>query len=274
MATLHAVTPFGALLRSWRRERGLSQLDLALTADTTPRHVSFLETGRSRPSREMVLRLAEALDIGLRDRNHLLERAGLAAIYPREDLRGASLRPFEQAIGRLLDAHEPYPGLVIDGHWNVIAANHGATTLFGADLVATNLIRRLYGEPAVRELTVNFADVAWASLERLRHERRQAPLDDELRALVEFAEAAIADLPRPAEPPAELVICPDFRIGDLIVRTVSMIARFDTARELTLDELQIELTYPRDEAAERFFHQRRADAGSARRDRTSDHRVP
>jgi hypothetical protein len=81
------------------------------------------------------------------------------------------------------------------------------------------------------------------------------PLDDELRALVELAEAAVATIPRPAEPHAELVICPDFRIGDEIVRTVSMVARFDTARELTLDELQIELTYPRDEAAERFFRE-------------------
>jgi transcriptional regulator with XRE-family HTH domain len=93
MATVRPVqplSPFGALLRSWRRERGVSQLALALAADTTARHISFLETGRSRPSREMVLRLAEALDIGLRDRNRLLEGAGLPALYPREDLHARS----------------------------------------------------------------------------------------------------------------------------------------------------------------------------------------
>jgi transcriptional regulator with XRE-family HTH domain len=256
MATAPALSPFGALLRAWRRERGVSQLDLALAADTTTRHVSFLETGRSRPSREMVLRLADALDVGLRDRNRLLEGAGLAAVYPREELHGPTLRPFEQAIERLLHAHEPYPGLVVDGHWAVIAANRAAVTLFGPDLVGANMIRRFYGDPAIRASIVNVTDVAWAGLARLRSQLRQMPLDEELRALVELAEAAVADIPRPAEPPAELVICPDFRIRDEIVRTLSMVARFDTARELTLDELQVELTYPRDAAAERFFRDR------------------
>jgi transcriptional regulator with XRE-family HTH domain len=231
---MRSLSPFGALLRSWRRERGVSQLDLALAADTTTRHVSFLETGRSRPSREMVLRLAEALDIGLRDRNRLLEGAGLPALYAREDLHGPQLRPFEQAIERLLHAHEPYPGLVVDGHWNVVAANDAAVALFGPDLVGSNTVRRFYGDPAIRASIVNLTDVAWAGLARLRRQQRKTPLDDELRGLVQLAEAAVADIPRPAEPPAELVICPDFRIGEEIVRTVSMVARFDTARELTL----------------------------------------
>jgi hypothetical protein len=118
------------------------------------------------------------------------------------------------------------------------------------------MIRRFYGDPAVRESIVNVTDVAWAGLARLRRQLRQSPIDEELRALVELAEAALADIPRPPEPPDELVICPDVRIGDEVVRTVSMVARFDTARELTLDELQIELTYPRDAAAERFFRAR------------------
>jgi transcriptional regulator with XRE-family HTH domain len=253
---VQALSPFGALLRSWRRERGVSQLALALAADTTARHVSFLETGRSRPSSEMVLRLAEALDIGLRDRNRLLEGAGLPALYPGEDLQSPQLRPFQQAIERLLHAHEPYPGLVVDGHWNTVAANRAAVTLFGPDLVGANMVRRFYGDPAIRGSIVNLSDVAWAGLARLRRLVRHRPLDEELRALVELAEAALVDVPHPAEPPDELVICPDFRIGDEVVRTVSMVARFDTARELTLDELQIELTYPRDAAAERFFRDR------------------
>jgi transcriptional regulator with XRE-family HTH domain len=253
-----SLSPFGALLRSWRRERGVSQLDLALAAATTTRYVSFLETGRSRPSRDMVLRLAEALDVSLRDRNRLLEGAGLPALYPREDLHGPQLRPFEQAIDRLLLAHEPYPGLVVDGHWNVVAANQAAVALFGPDLVGANMVRRFYGDPASRSSIVNLTDVAWAGLARLRRQLRQAPLDEEVRALVELAEAAVADIPRAAEPISDLVICPDFRIGNEVVRTVSMVARFDTARELTLDELQIELTYPRDAAAERFFRDRAA----------------
>jgi MmyB-like transcription regulator ligand binding domain len=170
-----------------------------------------------------------------------------------EGLHGAQLRPFEQAIERLLRVHEPYPGLVVDGHWNMVAANQAAVTLFGPELVGANMIRRFYGDSAIRESIVNVTDVAWAGLARLRGQLRQTPLDEELRALVELAETAVADIPRPTEPPSELVICPDFRVGDEVVRTVSMVARFDTARELTLDELQIELTYPRDAAAERFF---------------------
>jgi hypothetical protein len=140
----------------------------------------------------------------------------------------------------------------------VVAANDAAVALFGPDLVGSNTVRRVYGDPAIRASIVNLTDVAWAGLARLRRQQRKTPLDDELRGLVQLAEAAVADMPRPAEPPAELVICPDFRIGEEIVRTVSMVARFDTARELTLDELQIELTYPRDAAAERFFRDRAA----------------
>jgi hypothetical protein len=118
------------------------------------------------------------------------------------------------------------------------------------------MIRRFYGDPAIRRSIVNLTDVAWAGLARLRRQQRQTPVDEELNALVQLAEAAVAEIPRPAEAPTELVICPDFRIGDEVVRTVSMVARFDNARELTLDELQIELTYPRDAAAERFFRDR------------------
>jgi hypothetical protein len=181
----------------------------------------------------MVLRLAEALDISLRERNRLLEGAGLPALYAQEDLHGAQLRPFEQAIERLLRAHEHYPGQVIDGHWNVAAANHAAVTLFAPDLVGANMIRRFYGAPAIRRSIVNLTEVAWAGHARLRRQQREMPLDEELRALVQLAEAAVADFPRPAEPPNELVICPDFRVGDEVVRTVSMVARFDSACELT-----------------------------------------
>jgi hypothetical protein len=110
----------------------------------------------------------------------------------------------------------------------------------------------------MREAIVNLPEVAWAGLARVRSRHRQAPLDTELRALVELAESAVARLPRPTEPGDELVVCRDSRIGDQIIRTFSMVARFDAAVEQTLDELQIELTYPRDATAERFFHERAA----------------
>ncbi len=111
-------SPFGVRLREWRRYRGISQLALAGKVGATPRHISFLETGRSRPSRQMVLRLGEALDASLRERNELLAAAGLPPAYPHPPVSGSRLGPYLAAVRQLLAAHEPYPGMVLDRHWN------------------------------------------------------------------------------------------------------------------------------------------------------------
>jgi transcriptional regulator with XRE-family HTH domain len=126
-ATAHGGTsraPIGELLRTWRRRRSLSQLELALEADVSSRHVSFLETGRARPSREMVLRLAERLDIPLRERNRLLLAAGYAPLYAERSLEEPEMTPVHQALDRFLRAHEPYPAIVIDRHHNLVSSNH------------------------------------------------------------------------------------------------------------------------------------------------------
>ena len=127
-----AVSPFGARLRQWRRRRGLSQLRLAAEVGSTPRHISFLETGRSRPSREMVARLGAVLGISLREQNELLHAAGLPAAYPQARLGDPDLAPFRAAIDRLLEAHRPYRALVVDGHWNVRAANRACDRCLAA----------------------------------------------------------------------------------------------------------------------------------------------
>src|SRR5262245_32682917 len=146
-------SPFGAYLRRWRRHRGLSQLALAAEIGSTPRHLSFLETGRSRPSHAMVVRLCDALRIPLRDRNQLLAAAGLAAAYPYGDLRDADLAPYRAIIDRMLGSHEPFPAMVVDAHWNVVAANRAAAAFFGggADLVGVNVVRRFLADEAARE---------------------------------------------------------------------------------------------------------------------------
>ncbi len=245
--------PFGGRLREWRRLRGMSQLTLACEASTTPRYVSYLEAGRSRPSRDVVLRLSQALDLPLRERNRLLEAAGLAPEYRSIPPGAPDLAPYEAAVARVLDSHEPYPALVVDRHWNVTTANRGAARLFGDDLVGTNLVRRYFGDPSVSDAIVNWRDVAWAGLSRLRDQVEASPFDDELRALLAVAEAAVHEAALP--PPTEngLVVCPHFRVGEKVIRTVGMVMRFDTAIELTLDELRLELTYPADETARRFF---------------------
>jgi transcriptional regulator with XRE-family HTH domain len=257
------VSPFGARLREWRRRRGLSQLGLAVRVGSTARHVSFLETGRSRPSRQMVLRLGEALDVGLRESNRLLHAAGLPAAFPQADIASPDLAPYRAAIDRMLLAHEPYPAMVVDDGWNVLLANRACSALFGADVTGGNFVRDYLANPASTRAVVNWAEVAWAGLDRLRYQAGRAPFDEDLAALVALAGAALRDVARPATGEAGLTVCPRFRVGDEEVRTIAMVARFDPVAEVTLEGLRVELMYPEDEAAERFFRRsgrRRAPA--------------
>src|SRR4029453_9976409 len=117
MMALSASRPVGDLLRDWRQRRRLSQLDLAMEADVSARHLSFLETGRAGPSREMLLRLSAPLEIPLRERNHLLLAAGFAPVYPERGLDAPALRQAREAVERILKGHEPYPALAADRHW-------------------------------------------------------------------------------------------------------------------------------------------------------------
>lgn len=248
-------SPFGIRLRQWRQHRGISQLSLAGRIGSTGRHLSFLETGRSRPSGQMVLRLADALDLGLREANDLLQAAGLPASYATADLHGGDLAPYRSAIDLMLAAHEPYPGVVLDAHWTVLAANRSGVALFGPTVVGSNFVRDSLTNPAAADGIVNWAEVAWAGVDRLRSQQRRAPFDSELQDLVALAEAAVAGVPRPQPDESALLVCPWFRIGDQIIRTIAMVARFDHPSEVTLEELRVELMYPMDEVAERFFRE-------------------
>src|SRR5215471_15338862 len=125
MAVPERTPPAGALLREWRQRRKLSQLELALRSAVSARHLSFIETGRARPSREMVLHLAERLDVPLRDRNQLLLAAGFAPAFAERSIDASEMAPVREALQRFLSVHEPYPALVVDRHWNVVAANRG-----------------------------------------------------------------------------------------------------------------------------------------------------
>src|SRR6058998_3423507 len=129
MTGIASLPTVGALLRDWRRRRRVSQLDLALEAGISARHLSFIETGRSRPSREMVLHLADELDVPLRDRNPLLIAAGHAPAYARTDLDADSMQPVRDALDRVLRSHQPYPALVVNRLWELVAANDGVRAL-------------------------------------------------------------------------------------------------------------------------------------------------
>jgi transcriptional regulator with XRE-family HTH domain len=239
----------------WRRQRGLSQLDLAIRADLSQRHVSFIETGRSRPGEGVVHRVAEALEVPLRDRNILLEAAGLAASYPEVPLSDGVAAPFRNAIAKLLESHEPYPAFVINRWWELTDANAAGRRIFpltGDGPIS--LVDTVLGPGPIREMIDNFPAVAWTFLRRMRREVADSGPDERLQELLARAEAYMKDVPVADEnASAELVICPHLRIGDQVIKTVSMVARFGTAREVTLDAKLVELMFSGDEEAEAFF---------------------
>lgn len=133
-------TSIGSLVRQWRQRRRISQLDLAIEADVSPRHVSFIETGRAQPSRAMVLRLAEALDVPRREQNQLLLAAGLAPVYAERSLDDPEMTAVRDGLTRVLDAYDPYPCVAVDREWNLLRANAGAGVML--DGVAPHLLER------------------------------------------------------------------------------------------------------------------------------------
>ncbi len=249
-------TPFGQHLKFWRQQRGLSQLQLAHRAETTPRHLSFLETGRSRPGRALVLRLAESLELRIRDSNALLAAAGLQPAYPERPLEADELQPYRRAIETILQRHDPYPGCALDGYGQVRLANHTCRAMYpGIEArTAEESLDAFLGPGPGRQLVANWAEVAWAALDRLRLELARTH-DPRLQALVERGTAHLEGVPRPASlpanPPPALGV--KMRVGERIIETFTTVLRFDTAREVTLSELRVELVFPADDAGDAFF---------------------
>src|SRR5690606_11982515 len=201
----------GALLRQWRQRRRLSQLDLACEAQISTRHLSFVETGRAQPSREMLLHLAEQLEIPLRERNRLLSAAGFAPLYSQHDLADQALAPAREAIEQLLRAHEPYPALAIDRHWNLLAANASvepflagvADFLLGPPL---NVLRLSLHPQGLAPRIINLAQ--WRAHLLLRLQRdAEISGDAALQDLLEELRALPAPA-GPSEPTGDSVLMP------------------------------------------------------------------
>jgi transcriptional regulator with XRE-family HTH domain len=246
MTGLAEPNAFGEQLRSWRRQRGWSQLALAAEAGTTPRHLSFLETGRSRPGADMVLRLAHALDVPLRERDHLLRAAGFSPALPAEDLQDRDLVPFRAAVERMLAAHEPFPGLVFDRHWNVVAATASGEAMLAAG-PERNMVRLLLDpDGAWRRLLENWDHVAGYVVAQLQDDVLRFPHDEQLRELEALARRATAGRVMPV---SGLAASPRLRLGDQVVATISVIARFAAPRDAFAEELRVELLHPADDDA-------------------------
>ncbi|MFO0618407.1 MAG: helix-turn-helix transcriptional regulator [Polyangiaceae bacterium] len=250
------LSPFGQQLRHWRVRAGLSQLALASEAGTTPRHLSFLETGRSRPGADLVLRLATALDVPLRDRNALFAAAGLPPAFPALPLEADAMKPIRRVLDRMLSSHEPYPAWVGASGFRFLASNRAAEALFpGLCAMSPQAIVDLwFGPGPFREIVENWQDVVWAGVAALRREAMRAT-DPALTELVRRAETHAKAIPPPERDahPELPVICPRLNIGGRRVRTISTVMRFDTAVEVTASELRVELMFPADDDSDAFF---------------------
>ncbi|WP_441242857.1 helix-turn-helix domain-containing protein [Tardiphaga sp. 768_D3_N2_1] len=241
----------GHHLREWRQRRRLSQLDLAGDAEISTRHLSFLETGRAAPSREMVLRLAERLDVPLRERNVLLVAAGFAPAFPQRALDDPALTSARQAIDLVLKAHEPHPALAIDRHWNLVTANRMVMPLLSGippELLAPplNVLRLSFHPQGLASRTVNLGEWCAHLLERL-HRQCEATVDPELLKL--YQELKTYPVPARSAPiAADSVVVPfRMKLGDDVLSFMSTTMTFGTPLDITLSEIAIETFFPTDE---------------------------
>ena len=259
MATVSSQPLVGPLLREWRKRRRLTQLELALEAGVSARHLSFVETGRSKPGRETLLRLTEQLDVPLRDRNQLLLAAGHAPAFPERSLEDPELAPVRKALDLILTGHEPYPAIAVDRGWNLVAANSAVLALTEGVEVdpellkpPVNAVRVSLHPQGLAPLIVNLG--AWRAFFLERLERQLAITgDDDLAPLIEEVAGYPAPAPgrdRASDPGAGGTLGP-LRLrgpGGGELSFLGMFATFDTPFEVTTSELAIELLFPADQA--------------------------
>jgi transcriptional regulator with XRE-family HTH domain len=247
--------PFGEHLRHWREQRRLSQLELALQAEVSTRHLSFVETGRASPSRDMVLRLAEHLEVPLRERNALLLSAGFAPAYAETPVDAPPMTPVRDALRQVLAGHEPYPAVVVDRHWDLVDANRSVglfmTQVSSAELLEPpiNVLRVSLHPLGMAPHIVNLSEWRVHILDRLR---RQIALtgDTGLEALYAELRGYPGDAPGTnvhAPPGPNAVVAPlRVRFGEHELAFFSIVASFGTPVDITVAELAIESFFPAD----------------------------
>src|SRR5690606_24071082 len=257
-----ATSSFGQHLREWRQRRRMSQLDLALAADVSARHLSFIETGRARPSREMVLHLCERLSVPLRERNAILLSAGYAPVFPRRSLDDPALTQARKAVELVLKGHEPFPALAVDRHWNLVSANHAVSHLMAGaadELLAppVNVLRLSLHPRGLAPRIENYAEWRHHILERLRQQidvSADPVLVDLHRELSRYPmtlmhRSATADLPHDG------VVTPIRLRSDAgVLSLFGTTTVFGTPIEVTLAELAIEAFFPADDATAEKLH--------------------
>lgn len=249
-------TEFGNIVKEWRKVRRFSQLDLSLEANMSARHLSFLESGRSNPSREMVLRLSEALQLPRPLANQALHAAGFAPVYPSLPDDAPELAPVHQAMATMLDRHDPYPGIVVDRYWNVVRANQGAGLLLSLTDNPENVnMMDVLIDGAERNLIENWEEVAVLSLARLRTEILELGGDEKLSALMQ----RVAELERVKNVDIgsinlnQAVIPTILKLGETRLSLFSTISQFGSVQDTRAGEMRVELMFPIDADTIQFF---------------------
>jgi transcriptional regulator with XRE-family HTH domain len=253
--------PVGALLREWRASRRWSQLDLALEAGLSTRHLSFIETGKSQPSRDTVLRLADTLDMPLRERNSLLNAAGYAPIFSETPLDTPQLSEVRSAINLILAQQEPYPAFLLNRHWDVLQANDaamrvGAFLMQGRTNLHSNMLHQVFDPNDLRPAFSNWEEIAGDLIRHLHDAIAATPSDERARTLLDeiLTYPGVPDAWRMRElgrVPAPLLHT-GFRVNGQELRFFSTFTIFGATRDVTIDELHIECCFPGDEATKAF----------------------
>lgn len=250
----------GSLLREWRTSRRLSQLELALEANVSPRHLSCVETGKAQPSRDMISRLADALGMPLRERNALLVAAGFAPKYRETELSTPEMVPVRRAIEFILQHQNPYPAIVTNRHWDILLMNDATVRIFNllrpGGPKHVNMLRQIFDPEDMRSVLRNWEELAIDIIRHLHNQVAQTPSDTKARELLEEV-LAYPGVPaqwrtRELDSAPQPLLNTVFGNGELELRFFSTITTFGTPHDVTLDELRIECSYPADDATAEF----------------------
>ncbi|MCE7999285.1 MAG: helix-turn-helix transcriptional regulator [Rhodobiaceae bacterium] len=247
----------GAMLKEWRTAKGLSQLALACDADISPRHLSFLETGRAQPSREMVLTLADTLDIPLREQNALLIAAGFPSAFAESDYDSPEMSEIRHLVNLMLKTNDPFCAAAIDRHWNILSANQTYWAATGGKPASPepkpNLLKRMFAPGGFRDLVTNWDDVAYPIIQRLHREaiaelsRNETSTRDLLDELMETydlpAKWKVLDIGAQQPPLVPVTL----EVGSKTIQLVTTITTLGTAQDVTLQEIRIESFLPADQ---------------------------
>jgi transcriptional regulator with XRE-family HTH domain len=262
---------FGVLLKQWRSQRGFSQLDLAVTSQVSQRHISFLESGRAKPSREMVLQLAEVLEIPLRQQNLMLTAAGFAPIHAQTDLSAPEMASIRRALDFMLRQQEPYPAIVVDRYWNLLLPNNAATQLLTAFIAPeqlqthfyqdgkVNLMRAMFHPQGLRPFVVNWKDFSGHLLQRLHREAIADGESEQSKALLNelMSYPSISEVWHTSDRAVQntMLLTVHLKRADLELQFFSTIATLGTPYDITLQELRIECLFPANEITEHHWKQ-------------------